>query len=252
MSNHRPPRRRPPAWPGSALVAWLAGLAFVLVTLVPGTASSEESESLERLRARVESFLADQLAEVDPRDLRIEVGQLDQRLRLQRCEHLPRATFAPGARPAGNTTVNLRCTAPASWSIFVPARVERYAEVVVVAGGLARGQVIGHADLRFERLDTATLTVGYFTTTATAIGQQARRALSPGQVLAPAHLSTPQLIERGQLVTLVAGRQGLNVRMSGEALASAAAGERVRVRNRSSNKIVEGVVDPSGLVIVGQ
>ena len=82
------------------------------------------------------------------------------------------------------------------------------------------------------------------------VGQEATRRLIPGQVLTTAHVAPPELVKRGQEVTLYAARPGLSVRMKGEALEDGAEGERIRVRNRSSKRIVEGYVEPSGAVRV--
>ena len=58
------------------------------------------------------------------------------------------------------------------------------------------------------------------------------------------------LVRRGQIVTLVAGGGPVEIRTTGKALADGAAGERVRVRNERSNRIVEGVVAEDGTVRV--
>lgn len=242
--GHRDPALRTSRLAGCALLLCLFGASV--------NATDGEIESVERLRDTTHAFLSGRLSLDGNADgeTHIEVGQLDYRLRLKRCAHPPSAQLAPGGRTDGNTTVNLRCTEPARWSIFVPVRIERYTEVVVAERRLAHGQVIEPGDLRLERQSTSGLVAGYFTSPAAVIGQQARRAITPGQVLSSIHLAPRQVVERGQLVTLVAGASGLNVRMSGEALEGGAVGERVRVRNRSSKRIVEGVIERSGLVRV--
>ena len=60
----------------------------------------------------------------------------------------------------------------------------------------------------------------------------------------------PLSVRRGQRVVLVARAGGLVVRMDGKALASAAVEGVVRVQNRQSKRIVEGVVRAGGIVDV--
>lgn len=228
----------------------LHGLTAIFLVAAVGAAAGSEIEPLERILETARTFLTDALGTDEHVETRIEIGRLDNRLRLQRCAHPPTAQLAPGARAEGSTTVNVRCSEPAPWSIFVPVRVERYAEVVVAARSISRQQIIQPDDVRLERQETSQLAAGYVDDIASVVGLQARRALTPGQVLSGNHLAPRQLITRGQQVTLFADRPGLSVRMTGEALEDGAVGQRIRVRNRSSKRIVEGYVEPSGAVRV--
>ncbi len=228
----------------------LCGLTVMLLFTTVSAASSSEIEPLDRILETARTFLTDALGTDEHTETRIEIGRLDNRLRLNRCAHPPTAQLAPGARAETSTTVNVRCSEPAPWSIFVPVRVERYADIVVAARAISRQQVIQPGDVRLERQKTSQLATGYIDDLTAVIGLQARRKLTPGQVVSSSHLAPRQLIKRGQQVTLFSGRPGLSVRMTGEALEDGAAGQRIRVRNRSSRRIVEGYVEPSGAVRV--
>ena len=63
-------------------------------------------------------------------------------------------------------------------------------------------------------------------------------------------LTDVPLVTRGQQVTLEVGADTMNIRMAGEALDEAALGQRVRVRNLSSERVVEGVVRSAQVVEV--
>jgi len=231
----------------------LAGLLLscaALLATAPPSIASEAIESLDQLRQIAEDFLAEQAASTGGGEIRIEVGQLDTRLRLQRCADLPRAELAPGARTLGNTTVRLSCSNPAAWSIFVQARIEQHTDVVVVARPISRQQIIGQADLQLKHMETSSLLSGYYDRIESVVGLEARRALPPGQVVTSALVASRPLIQRGQLVTLYSGHAGLGVRMRGEALEDGALGDSIRVRNPSSQRVVEGYVEAGGIVRV--
>ena len=66
-------------------------------------------------------------------------------------------------------------------------------------------------------------------------------ALPAGTVLSAALLQAPPAIRRGETVTLVGLGAGLEVLAPGEALADAADGQRLKVRNRGSRRVVEGI-----------
>lgn len=226
-----------------------AALAVLLVMAFTASADpSAPSEPLERILETARTFVAESLTADDRTETRIQVGQLDARLRLARCDPAPTARFAPGARAIGNSTVRVSCEGPVPWSIYVPVKIERYADVLVAARALARKQTIAAEDIRLERQETSTLVSGYLDRPEAAIGLQLKRPLAAGQLLTDSVLVRRKLVERGQLVNIVSSRPGLKVRMSGEALEDGIAGQRIRVRNRTSKKIIEGYVESSGSV----
>ena len=139
----------------------LCGLTVMLLFTTVSAAADSETEPLERILETARTFLIDALGTDGRTETRIEIGRLDNRLRLNRCAHPPTAQLAPGARAENSTTVNVRCSEPAPWSIFVPVRVERYAEVVVAARAISRQQVIQPGDVRLERQETSQLATGY-------------------------------------------------------------------------------------------
>lgn len=63
-------------------------------------------------------------------------------------------------------------------------------------------------------------------------------------------LEAPRLVRKGDLVTLLAEIAGVNVRMTGKALADGAAGTSIQVSNLSSQRVIEGTVIAEGVVKV--
>ena len=59
------------------------------------------------------------------------------------------------------------------------------------------------------------------------------------------------MIARGQRVWLLAESGSLTVRMSGTALETGAPGDRIRVQNNESKKVVQGLVGDDGFIRVG-
>lgn len=236
-------RRLLPGLADARIMACLLMLAMPIPVL-----ANQAIEPLEQLRETAEVFLATQIHAPPGTEVRIEVGQLDARLRLARCDAPPEAELAPGARTLGKTTVRLSCTRPVAWSIFVPAYIEQYTHVVTIARPVARQQLITAPDLQLERLEVSTLRTGYYDDLREVVGMQARRALAPGHVVTATLVAPRTLIERGQIIMLHSGHDGLMVRMRGEALEDGALGESIRVRNLSSQRIVEGYVEATGTV----
>src|SRR4029077_2145279 len=90
------------------------------------------------------------------------------------------------------------------------------AEVVTLARGLARGEAIRTNDIAVERRPKAE--VADAVRREDALGQAARRDLRAGQFLRTADLMKPELVSRGDSVTLVFEGPGVKVTMQAKAL----------------------------------
>lgn len=183
-------------------------------------------------------------------DVEVSLGRLDPRLRLPRCGQDLAARYTQTRRRSGPLSVEVRCEGKQPWSLYVPVTLARFAAVVVAARPLARGQVIAADDVAMarRRIDISTRT--YFEQPAAAIGQLATRSIGSGEILDQNQLRQPRLVRRGEQVVLSLGNSAVKVSMKGEALADGTAGERIRVRNLSSARIVEGTVTAAGVVVI--
>jgi flagella basal body P-ring formation protein FlgA len=113
-----------------------------------------------------------------------------------------------------------------------------------------RGDIIGQNDIEWREQEVSRDLVGYVTDELKIIGKEARKHLRSGNPLRSSDLISPQIIDRGQPVDLVARSSGLVVNMQGKALANGAEGDRLLVQNMSSGKKVEGLVLAGGTVLI--
>lgn len=225
---------------------------WLLMFLAPPVAAeplSTQSHSHEAIRDTVRAYLASEYADEDKLP-EIEVGKLDSRLRVRHCPE-PLKTFLPaGGRRAGATTVGVRCDRGKRWTLYVPVKIRTYEEIVVAVRALPRRAIIGPSDVKLETREVHHARYGYLTQLDQALGQSLRRPIAAGKALRPEQIESQQLVRRGQRVTILARTGNLEVRLTGEALMSGAVGERIRIKNASSERIIEGVVQATGLVRV--
>lgn len=249
ISIHCTPLRRQRALRIAALGA---ALVAPLCASLASAANDAGYEPHARIADAATAFMA-QEARVAHAGARIEVsaGQLDPRLRMAHCD-APLETFMPpGGRTLGRTVAGVRCPTGARWSLFVPVHVAVYRDVVTLARPLARGTRLAAGDLAVREYDLADLPRGWIADPAQAVDRALRRAGSSGDVLTPALLSEPQVVHRGQRVRLETTAGTVGVHADAEALAHAARGQRVRVRNLSSGEIVQAVAIADGVVATG-
>lgn len=81
-----------------------------------------------------------------------------------------------------------------------------------------------------------------------AAGLEANRNLPAGSIVRSSDLIQPQIVRRGEAVTLTLRDNGLIIVTAGRALGSAAAGAPVRVVALATNRTLDGVVEGSGAV----
>ncbi len=145
-------------------------------------------------------------------------------------------------------TLNFLSTIALSIEFFVDGRPARRAwvtlnlevisPVVVVRRPMGRHQPIGSMDVAIALKDLAKLPAGIFTDVDQVVGMRVKRTLYGDTVLREDLVELPPLVNRGDVVTIIAEAGALRVTARGEVKAKGCKGERVRVMNLDSRKRV--------------
>ena len=199
------------------------------------------------LEFTVEDYLA--TGQIEGR-YEIQVNNLDPRLRLAHCDKELTASLESPTQPIGRVTVRIRCEGLSPWTIFVPAQVKLFREVVTVAHPLKRGMVIDYPDLTLRERDVSLINQGYLTALELAVGQKLLRPVITDQVLTLAHLEQAAAVRKGDQVVISARSGTLSVKMPGEALSDGGLSEQIRVRNLNSKRVIRARVTAPGQVEV--
>ena len=212
-----------------------------IVSLTPAPASAAV-QALDTIR-RVASEFALQRAESDHGGhVTATVGRLDNRLRLPACSTTLVAFSAPGRQSMGRLSVGVRCDSPATWTVFVPVHVQVFRKVTVAATTIPHHTPISAAMLRTRERDIGRLQHGYYLGLEAVLGKQLRHTVAEGTAIFPDMIWTPRLVRRGQRVSIRGGSPRVRVSALGVALADGKKGDRVRVRNLKSGRIIEGEI----------
>lgn len=206
-------------------------------------------QDIESIRKIVKKFLHAEIVKIGKPGV-IQVGHLDPRLRLPSCTKVPEVFFLNPRRKIGDLSVGVRCEGNNTWTVYVPARAGVLAKVTVVSRALPRGHLISANDIQQETRDLGSLRDGYLLNPGDVVGKSLNRRMILGAVITPASIKSVSAILRGQKVTILAQRKGVEVRMPGTALANGTAGATIKVRNNLTNKVVQGIVTNHGEVQV--
>ncbi|OWW19983.1 flagellar basal body P-ring formation chaperone FlgA [Noviherbaspirillum denitrificans] len=223
-------------------------LLLAALNLAAGTAHAQQArQDPAAIRDTVEQFLRTQSSGL-PGEVEITVGQVDARTNLATCA-APQAFLPGGSRVWGKTTVGVRCTAPAPWTIYVSATVKVIGEYVVTAAPLAQGQTVTLNDLTKAKGDLTALPSGIVTDPAQAAGKTVTASLAAGTPLRNDSLRAQQAVQQGQTVRVVSNGPGFRVSTEAKALNNAADGQVAQART-TSGQVVSGVARSGGVVEV--
>lgn len=228
-------------------VSRIALLCLAMVMAVT-TQAAQAPQRHADIAAAAKEFLDSKLSSAYA-SYHIEIGTLDPRLRLTPCTEPLNAFLPPGSRLPGNTTVGVSCSGTSPWTLYVSAKVKVMSKVVVLRRPVTRDTPLSADDLSLETREIEA-TVGYIQDLAQVVGKLAKRPMAANTVLTPNMLSAPRLVRRGQQVVLVAAMPGMDVRVQGIALDEGGAGDRIKVRNVSSKRVVEATVVEAGVAQV--
>jgi len=123
-------------------------------------------------------------------------------------------------------------------------------ETVVPTHEIASGQVLNISDLAIERRPKAGLTSTTLTTVEQAQGLSAKHALRAGQVIHQADVAKPELVGRGETVTIVFQVPGITLTIIGKANEPGALGDVISVLNVQSKHVIQATVIGPGRVSV--
>jgi len=228
------------------LSAALAALLAAGATFAAGAAG--DLQPLASLRAAAEAAVRSQLRGV-AYPVHVQATEPDARLRLAPCPAPLMAATAGTGELSARVTVRVSCAVlQAQWSVYVPVALEADIPVLVLRQSQIRGARLGPQEVAVETRHVAGLGTAYLSDVTALAHRTLLRAVPAGTPLSADMFQTDYLIRQGQAVTLVASGPGIEVRAPAKALEDAREGGRVRVQNLASLRIVQGVVDPSGLV----
>ena len=215
--------------------------------LIAGADKPDTDETPARIQNAVIQFIESNLRHKYSK-FSIDSLAINPHLRLQRCRSEPEVFFPPGQRELGPVTVGIRCREPKAWLIYLRTRISAFGPVVVARRPLRPGVQLTVKDVELKEMDLTRIHQSYFDDPKTVVGKELKRPLAIGRILPPRQVAIPKAVKRGEQVIILAKNHGMQIRMKGTALSDGITGQRISVKNLSSNRLVEGTVQSPGVV----
>ena len=171
--------------------------------------------------------------------------------RAQPCPQSPLLRGNPAGMSSQRMMFDVECPSLANWRYRVTVSPDIYVPVVMTREDVMRGEVITADNLMLKKFNLSSSREPYLTAISDVVGMTAKRNLPSLRPVTLSMFQQPLLIKRDQPVTLFSQSGNITVQTQGTALNNGHQGERVRVRNDSSQRIVSGVVMANGSVKTG-
>lgn len=206
-------------------------------------------QNTDEVRKAVENFLHQNIQTNSDEEVQIRVGYIDHRLQLTACQ-TPLDIFLPDGITNEMNTVGVRCSQPKSWTLYIPVNVKIFSEVLVSTRHIAHGEIINESDIRLVKRDRQQLRYGYFKKPEEVIGQIASQNIASGTALTQRLIELPNLITKGQGVTISIRSKHIYVEARGIAQDNGSLNKMIPVMNTSSKKVIQARVVGAGQVEV--
>lgn len=224
---------------------------FVCALVLTVAAGNAAATSVADIRNAAERFALAQLQESallnGAQEYNIEVGQLDSRIQLADCSQ-PLDTAFHGQWPGAQPMVKVSCSGTSPWSLYVPVTVSVYHLIATAATPVSRGQIVDAGNVTLQKQNILATHGRFYRSADEVSGQIARRHLSPGEPLGAHNLDLPKAVKRGDDVVISASSGPIAVKMPAVALSDGRVGQKISVRNSSSQRIIRATVTGPGQV----
>ena len=134
--------------------------------------------------------------------------------------------------------------------ISVSGLVERMTSVPVLRSNLRNGDIIGTNDIQLIDVPQKTLQHDVITNKEKLIGLTPRRIAYAGKFILNGALERPQLVKRGDKVSITFKEGALILSAKGKALQSGAKGDFIRVTNMNSSRTIDAYITGKNQVAV--
>lgn len=229
--------------PASGWVFLLCGVSSFI-----SASASAQVYPVAKLKQDIANFLAAEYQQVAHERIDINVSNLDNRLRLASCTQPVEFIKQDQTGLGGNISVKAACNSGKVWSVHVPAQVTIYREIPIAVRDIMRGEVISQTHISTNVVDVSSIRQAFLDDTQAIVGKEAKRNIGSGEPFRTALLDAPTAVKRGELVTLESLAGSIKVSSAGTAMADGRVGQKIRVRNNSSERIISGIVISQGLV----
>ncbi len=135
-------------------------------------------------------------------------------------------------------------------SLYVPFRSMKKTKIYVLNQSGKKGDVIRAGSVTSRETQFNEKKPGYPSTLDDIVGRTLKKDVAGGTIISYAILDDPVIIQKGEIVDIIAENKKLFVQTKGKALEKGKMGDSIRVKNMSSDKEIVGKVVSGDKILV--
>ncbi len=223
---------------------FLIGIFFLILPFQVLLANENLYQAHEGIKKQAHGFVSSYL-EQTASQYSVRVSDLDYRLKLSKCRDPLSITATRTPLTPGKNTLNIRCpTMTTPWRIFMTVNIRLFDQALVANKPLKRGQLIKDEDIDLQQIEVKNNRFSYLLghERELVINHILKRNLNRGDLFNRLHLKNQTLINKGDRVTILVKKPGFQISMKGIALNAGGAGEKIKLKNIKTKKIIQGIV----------
>lgn len=133
---------------------------------------------------------------------------------------------------------------------FDTRKMDTKVSVPVLVRRVSQGEMIAQSDIDWVELPARRVRKDVITDAKDLIGKTPRRVISENRAIRLSEIESPQIIKKGDLVQMNYATPYMEIRTVGLALEDGGAGDMVKVRNNTSNIVIQATITGQGTVQV--
>lgn len=208
------------------------------------TTSSQQLDIEEVIKIAKEYLLDkfNQRVEMEPfatlKNMTLPAGCVEYEIGIVNSQNLRSQVYIP---------VEIKINGTKYRTIKVGFKIHRFDKVIITAKPLPRHHLLTLQDIKIEERE-----VTYINSVPLAeiIGKRLKTAVTEGKILTYDLIESPPIIKRGDVVTIKKEDEFLIIGAKGVAKENGRLGDKIKVENTTSKKIITGIVEDDKTVIV--
>jgi len=223
----------------------ILSLTFACILLLPSavSATSFDRNYIEQLTKQsvINYFTVEKAQKIE-----VVVNKIDPRIQIKPCQQALQVNI-PEKNNARNLNVKIYCADSTPWHLYVPVRVSIMVPVVVAKFKLDKGAVLDESNLTIKHVDQYKLRGQPVSSIDEVSGARTKRSLTAGKFVSKKSLC---FVCKGDPVTIIAKSSDFSIKTGGTALQDGAIGEKIRIKNNRSGRVVNGQVNAINKVVI--
>lgn len=192
-----------------------------------------------KIREAVKSYII-RYAPWDAKQMRIQQIKFNQAINLPQGKVQLNVTAPKHTDWLGPTAfkVNILVNGIKAKRLTVPANIEVWSDVILSAKPLGKYQPIGKDDIHIKKMNLARVPANAIVRTDVVLGRRANRNIAANCVLRTDQVEIPPIVKRGDIVQVVAESSIMRIAVKGMVQQNGGQGDRIKVINLRSKKII--------------